>query len=229
MDLDFLAQQIRLDIWRQACTDGSGQAAVLVQATPITPNPLLCAPNFRMIQLGEGIQGRIRTSTQTLASFCETLRFTTTFVLDEVPGQPEFVEELPFTLVWAGPVENRLAIPQIRPPAPPAPRVDIVTAGCLVCRPGDFAQVHLRFVNPGFARAVELKVGSHFPDGVTVLSLLSPHLEVVVPPGNSEIVIPGIALPPDVPLGSYLVEARLLDPPFGLTLSVDYLTITVIP
>jgi hypothetical protein len=229
MDLDFFSQQLRLDLWRQPCTDGSGQVAVLVQATPVTPNPLLCSTNFRMVQLGVDIQGRIRTSTAGLASFCEQLPFTTTFILDEVPGQPPFVEEFPFTLVWAGPTDNRLDIPQVRPPAPPAPRADVVTAGCLVCRPGDFAQVHLRFSNPGFARTVELKVGTHFPDGVTVLSLLDPHFEVALPPGESEIVIPGLVLPADVPLGAYLVEARLLDPVFGLTLSVDYLSVTVIP
>ncbi len=229
MEVAFLSQQMRLDFWRQPCVDGSGQAAVLVQATPITPNPLLCSPNFRIIQVGVNIQGRIRTSTSALTRFCEPLPFTTTFVLDEEPGEPPFVEELPFTLVWATQPGNRLDIPQLRPPSPPPPRVDIVTTACVVCRAGDFAQVHLHLSNPTFPRTVEIKVGTHFPDGVTVLSLLDPHLEVTVPPGESDILIPGIFLPEGLAVGIYLVEARLLDPVFGITLSLDYLSLTVIP
>ena len=224
-----LAERIRLDLWRQVCVDGSGEVAVLVQATPITPDPLLCSFSFRMIQRGVAIQGRIRTSTATAASFCDELPFTTTFVLDEQPGEPPFIEEFPFTLLWATPLVNALEVPQVRPPSPPPPRVTIVNTGCLTCRPGDFAQVHLHFTNPGPPRNVEVKAGSHFPDGVTVLSLVAPHLEVTVPSGESEILIPGISLPAGLPLGAYLVEARLLDPVFGTTLSADYLSLRLIP
>jgi hypothetical protein len=223
------AERIRLDLWRQPCVDGSGETAVLIQATPVTPAPLLCSFSFRMIQLGVEIQGRIRTSTDTAVAFCDDLPFAATFVLDEQPGDPPLIEELPFTLLWATPLVNVLEVPQRRPPAPPAPRVSIVTTGCLTCRPGDFAQVHLHLTNPGPPRNVEVKAGSHFPNGVTVLSLVGPHLEMTVPSGESDIAIPGLFVPADVERGAYLIEARLLDPVLGTTLSADYLSLRVIP
>jgi hypothetical protein len=226
---EVLAQRIRLDVWRQACVDGSGDVAVLVQATPITPNPLLCSFSFRVIQSGETIQGRIRTSTASPAGFCNQLPFTTTFVLDEEPGEPPFIEQFPFTLIWATPVVNEIDVPQLRPPSPPPPRISIVPTGCLVCRPGDFAQVHLHLTNPGPPQNVEVKAGVHFPDGVTVLTVVDEHLEILVPRGESDILIPGIVIPEGVAFGAYLVEARLLDPEFGTTLSVDYLSMRIIP
>lgn len=223
------SDRIRLDLWRQPCVDGSGETAVLIQATPITPDPLLCSFSFRMIQLGVEIQGRIRTATDTAATFCDALPFTATFVLDEQPGDPPLIEELPFTLRWASPLVNELDVPQRRPPSPRPPRISIANAGCLTCRPGDFAQVHLHLSNPGPPRNVEVKAGSHFPDGVTVLSLVGPNLEMTVPSGESDISIPGVFLPADVAPGAYLIEARLLDPVFGTTLSADYLSLRVTP
>ena len=224
-----LAERIRLDLWREPCVDGSGEIAVLIQATPITPGPLLCSFNFRLSQLGIERQGRIRTSTATAAAFCDVLPFTTTFVLDEQPGNPPLIVAFPFEMLWATPLVNVLDVPQQRPPAPPPPRVTIENTGCLTCRPGDFAQVHLHFTNSGPPQNVEVKAGSHFPDGVTVLSLVGPHLEVTVPSGESDIFISGVILPAEVPLGAYLIEARLLDPIFGTTLSADYLTVRLVP
>jgi hypothetical protein len=77
----------------------------------------------------------------------------------------------------------------------------------------------MSFSNAGAERAVELKAVDHFPDGTTVLGLVGAHEEVALPPGNSVLELPPIALPDGLAAGTYFVEVALLDRAHGATLS----------
>jgi hypothetical protein len=115
-----------------------------------------------------------------------------------------------------------------RPPGPPIPDVKIALEGCSPCRAGDVAKITLNFANPGPERTLELKAVAHFPDGVTVVQLVSPHGEFVVPPGDSILEFDDITLSEDLPLGTHVLEAALLDPAHGLSLSRHSLPVRVV-
>lgn len=94
----------RLDVWRQACRDGSGDLAVLVRVTPNTPKVFICSLEFSITQNGIDIQGRTTTTTSagTAPQFCGDVTSPTTLLLFESPGEPEFRERASFTLAYNG-------------------------------------------------------------------------------------------------------------------------------
>jgi len=111
---------------------------------------------------------------------------------------------------------------QATPPGDQPPLVNIVTTGCSSspCRAGATVSFSLDFSNPGPEPVtVELAFVSHFPDGVTVHSFLAPDLEVTLPPGESVLELAPATLTPDLPSGTYFLEAALLHRVTGATLS----------
>lgn len=115
------------------------------------------------------------------------------------------------------------------PCSPSPPGVQVVVTGCNPCKIGQFAELHLHVTNPGAARTVEVKAGSHFPDGVTNFVFLGRYVEMQIPAGESDILIPGLTLPAGLPFGVYTIEAALLEPDFGTTLSRHSVTATLNP
>ncbi len=223
------ADRIHLAVWRQACQDGSGQVVVLVHATPVSTGPSLCGTQLTVVQNGVQITGRLRTTTRrAVPIFCDDLFAPTTLVLDETIGQPPFDEEAAFTLVWNGFPTRQIEIPP-GPAASAPPSVAVIVTGCSPCRAGDLAEIRLHLLNPGPERVVEVKAGSRFPDGVSSVVFLGRYVEHRVPPGESDILVPAIVLPADLPLGPYVVEASLLDPDFGSILSRSIVTVEFRP
>jgi hypothetical protein len=109
---------------------------------------------------------------------------------------------------------------QATPPGDPPPLVNIVTSGCSPCRVGDSISLSLDFSNPVTEpRTVELTFVGHFPDGVTVRSFLAQDLEATLPPGESSLQLDPATITVDLPVGTYFLEAALLHPVTGVTLS----------
>ena len=219
-------EQFHLEIWRQACQDGSGQLAVLMRATPTSPGPYLSGASFTIIQGESRMEVRLRRNTETTESFGADLWAPTTLVLTEAAGSPTFTEEDTFLLVWDGAPDAQIEIPA----AGPQPRVQVVIADdCNPCQGGRVTEASLRFSNPGPARAIELKTGARFPDGVTSVTILGRYTELTLPAGNTEMLLFRAAVPVGATPGSYAIEAAILEPDFGVTLSRHSATLQIMP
>ena len=109
---------------------------------------------------------------------------------------------LPFTLA-AGPV--------------PSPGVEIIAEGCSPCTTGDRATFVLHVVNPGPARGVQVVALLRHPNGAVYP--MQHHGDVVlIPAGASSIVLADFIVPGGT-AGVFLIEAALVDPQTGVTLS----------
>ena len=217
----------RIDVWRVACQDGTG-VALLLRATPITPDPFVCGGSLTLLQNGMQIQAALR---QTQPSeFCGELGVATTFSLERQSSSgPAFDNTLTFTLGIAQGTAGHttLYVPGNGPASELS--IQVIVTGCNPCKVGDFAKVHLHVTNPGPAGAVEVKAGSRFPDGVTNFVFLGRYVELEIPSGESDIDIPGLVLPAELPFGTYTIEAALLEPDFGRTLARHSVTAALDP
>jgi hypothetical protein len=94
-------ERLHLQVWRQACQDGTG-SAVLMHAAPTTAAPLFCAGDFTLLQ--GGLQhNAVLLATLGSPRFCADLTSPTTVILDAAAGPPiPFDREQPFTLSFAG-------------------------------------------------------------------------------------------------------------------------------
>ncbi len=106
----------------------------------------------------------------------------------------------------------------------------VVSKGCGPCRVGDVAKFNVAVVNSRATRTVEMKVFVRFPDGSTIFNLVDRHHEEALAAGSTvEFDIPGVAVPPGVPAGTYAIEAALLDPGTGKTLARHALAVALVP
>ena len=142
------------------------------------------------------------------SSLCGDLFVPTTTIMEIAAGQPAFDRAGAFTFIYDGGSSGfqQIEVPAGGPPSPPPFSVQVVATGCNPCKVGDFAKLHLHVTNPGAARYVEVKAGSHFPDGVTSFVFLGRYVELLIPAGESDIDIPGLTLPPGLPFGTYTIE-----------------------
>lgn len=215
LSIFFGSGQGKLELWRQACQDGSGQTAMLVRATPFTASVHVCSPTI--IQNGIQFQGRLAPGPG--QSFCDSLFIPQTFILVEGSGTPQFNGAAAFSLINDGIPATRIDVPAGEP-VPPPPTITVVSTGCTSCGPGQVVATHAHIVNPGPATLVELKTGVRFPDG-SVVGLLGRHDDMALGAGQTIDVdlLSGFVVPLGIPIGTYLVEAALLEPELGVTLS----------
>ena len=110
----------------------------------------------------------------------------------------------------------------------PAPGVELVASGCSPCATGDRATFVLTIVNPACfpqvgasPRGVQVAALLRHPNGTT-LPLPVHGQSVLLPAGASSITLADFIVPGGEP-GVYLIEAALLDPQTGVTLSRDVL------
>jgi len=203
-----------VEVWRVACQDTSGQAAVLLRATPIAPLPRVCYFDFEIFQDGQQFEAILRRSDGT--SFCSSLAHAATFFFekDSFISIP-FDTTQAFTLIHSS-FSSRGTILEI--PAGEPLSISIISTGCNPCTAGQTAAFHIHVVNPGPPIAVELKTGIHIPGGAAI-TLLGIHVGDVLETGEFDIPLVNIVVSGDVPNGTYTVEAAILDPIFGTTLS----------
>lgn len=222
----FLLERTLLELWRQPCTDGSGETAVLLRATPLTPTALVCSASFSINQGALNIPAQLAQVAG--QPFCAVITGSATFVLSEAAGQPPFDETAAFSLVHGGTPPTLVQVPP-QGPVSPLPSVTVLATGCRPCRPGDAARFVARIANPGMPVRVALKTGARLPDA-SIAPLLDPALEVILPGGQTvEVVLLELAVPAELPVGTYVVESALLEPVLGVTLSRSGLTVDRLP
>jgi hypothetical protein len=121
------------------------------------------------------------------------------------------------------------------PPAPPigppptalSPTIEVIATGCTTCRPGGVVGYDAHISNPGAPMLVELKGGARLPDG-TVLRLID--IEMTIPTGSTTVTIaPLQMLPAELSVMDLTVEAALLEPALGVTLSRHTMTLHLLP
>jgi len=236
-DVNWFTDSMRFELWRHPCQDGVGSFPLL-RVTPLTVGPFLCSSVFSVQQGGRPF-GNIRLALEpgsSLSSFCGDLVASATFALASWAHEPPFYDpDEVFTVVFDGgdntaTLEVPAATAPPPPPPPGPPSVTVVIKGCTTCRVGDFAKIDLSIINPGAAQTVEMKVFSRFPDGSTIFNFIDRHHEQLLPGNTSfEFVIPGLTLPSGLPFGSYTIEAALLEPETGVTISRHSVPAQLVP
>jgi hypothetical protein len=123
----------------------------------------------------------------------------------------------------------RLDVPYA-PPAgslPPPPTITVLPTNCNPCRSGQTVGFNGNVNNPGPAMQAEIKAGARFPDG-SILPLVS---QVVTLPSGASVLtlVPAQTLPAGLPTIDLLVEAAVLEPALGVTLSRHNVTLHLSP
>ena len=76
---------------------------------------------------------------------------------------------------------------------------------------------------------MELKTGARLPDGSAV-TILERHEEEMIPSGVTVIpLFAGFVLPAGIAAGTYAIEAALIEPVLGVTLSRSSVLLTLMP
>jgi hypothetical protein len=225
--------QMRFEVWREPCTDGSGRMATLLRVTPLSGQPFLCSVNFTVIQgnLQYNLVRLLQTSTNT-GSFCNTVLIPTSLIISQFTTGPQFDDLQAFSLIHGGgtPGVSRLEVGAagsvISPPA-----IQVILSACVNCRASDRFLMLVRARDPANqAQRIEVKIGVRLPDGTPVNMLGDPHLEVTLSPLlDTTVPILDLALPPSLPAGVYTAEAVFLEPALGETFSRHVLPFQIVP
>jgi hypothetical protein len=215
-----------LDVWRQACSGGG--SIVLLRVTPLTAGALTCDLSYKVVQGGSQFDV-VLTDDNDAYGFCDSVFVPTTFYL--APSGPAYDPTQPFTLVFdtvtASPRFVSLPVSGAGAPGRVAPTITVVPTACTTCHSGQVVGYVMSLNNPGAPMVVELKGGARFPDG-TILALAS--TTATLPSGASALtLVPAQALPLGLPTVDLLVEAAVLDPSLGVTLSRHSVILHLLP
>jgi hypothetical protein len=204
----------RGDVWRVPCADNPNQVALLLRITQQNSSPFICSSSFTLVQAGQQIDPVIQ-QTPSSGSFCTDLLVPTTFALERRSG-PAFDPKGAFTLSHDSDVVRTLDVPAGG--GTPMLGITVVSTGCSPCSAGQIATFHMHTVNPGAPLGVEVRAGLRLPNGPS-FPLFDLCTVTVVESGEHDIPLLSIIVPGDVPNGTYAIEAAILDPIFGATLS----------
>jgi hypothetical protein len=222
----WLSDQARLELWRQPCANDASQFAALLRVTPITPEPFVCGINFFITQGATQFQATVRTS-QTGSGFCTDLPGPQTLLLTEEFGASGTLNVVGgFSVVHDGVTSTQVLDVPPRGGALP-PSVTVVSTGCNPCHSGQVVAFQVNLANPGPSTTVEVKGGARFPDG-SVLALL--NQTIAVGSGSTNLpFVPAQPLPLGLPTIDLVVEAALVDPVLGTTLSRHSVVLHLLP
>ena len=243
MNVLYGQDQLRVTLWRQQCQN-TGDIVLLMRATPVSVSSLLCASRWYLDQDLSRFEVTFRTIIAPLVDgpgppFCETIAAPVTIIVAPstlaggAPGTFDATDD--FSLLYYGATEDggryvvyRLEIPYPSPilPPPVLPTIAVVATGCTTCRSGEVVAYQTNVNNPGPPLRVEYRGGVRMPDG-SILPLVN---QVTTIPSGASILalLPAQALP-TVPAVDLLVEAALLEPSLGVTLSRHNVTLHLSP
>lgn len=224
---------VEIDIWRQACTDGSGQTAALARITPSQNSPsFVCSSQFVLIQNAAVVPGRITLNLSGQA-FCSNLAVPATFYLLENFLEVPLNVAQPFTVLYTPPGSATLSQLEIPAPGPlPAgpPSIAIIPTGCTTCHSNGIMGFNVQITNPGSAMIAQIKFGGRLADGTIVAVLGADHQEVL---GAGQTIVvnamPAFTLPNNLPTADVQMEAAVVEPQLGVTLSRTTLTVHMLP
>jgi hypothetical protein len=214
------ADAFTIEVWRVVCQDDSGETAVLLRATPISRLPYVCSYEFEIFQDGQQTDAILMLANG--AGFCSNLVHPAIFFLDR--SQSYYSPSIPFNTTEAFTLlhvayseKDRGLILEI--PAGGPPGLTVVSTGCNPCRAGDTASFHVHVSNPGDRVGVELKTATHLPNGGPTLTILGEFVGRMLESGDVDIPLTSILITDDLPNGTYTIEAAILNPVVGTTIS----------
>ena len=219
-------EQSRFDLWRQACPGGG--SIVLLRVTPITSGPFICDLSFALVQGASQFDILLTDQNETFG-FCNNLFVPLTFYV--APDGPAYDPQQAFTLLFdtvtGSPRFAALEVAAAGPLPPPLPTIAVVATACTTCHSGQVVGYNLSINNPGPAMVAEIKGGARFPDG-SILPLL--NTVTSLPSGPSTLaLVPAQALPGGLPTLDLFVEAAILEPVLGVTLSRHSVVVHLLP
>jgi hypothetical protein len=218
--------QTHLDVWRLTCPDGV-TSIVLARLTPIRTEPFICSINLTIVQGGTQFEIELTDENETFA-FCGNLFTSRTFYL--APDGATYNPDEAFTLIYfdrstLGLQPLEITAARAQPPLPPS--VTVVSTACNPCHSGQTGAFSMFFTNPGPPFVAEVKGGARFPDG-SILPLVNTVTNI--PSGPSVLtLVPAQALPPGLPTIDLGIEAAILEPALGVTLSRHSVTLHLLP
>jgi hypothetical protein len=219
-------EQSHFDLWRQACP--AGGSIVLFRVTPLTPGAFICDLSFTIVQ-GPSQFNILLTEQNDTFGFCDNLFVPTTFYL--APDGPAYDPAQPFTLLFdtvtGSPRFATLGVTGAGALASSPPTITVVATACTTCHSGQVVGYTMSISNPGPAMVAEVKAGARFPDGA-ILALV--NTVVTLPAGPSMLaLVPQQPLPGGLPTADLLVEAAILEPSLGVTLSRHSVLLHLLP
>jgi hypothetical protein len=231
-----VADRLSVTLWRQPCQD-SADSVLLLRATPTSAAPSLCGTRWYLKQDTHQFYvtfGSVVASADGPGrEFCERITAPVTVVVrtgDLAGGDPgSFEIEDDFDLFFYGSFGGPYVVFTIEVPyaGPPSPTITVVATRCNPCRSGQTVAIEARVDNPSPAGPAEIKAAARLPDG-RVVSLV--NTVATLASGASVItVVPAQSLPMGLPAIDVLVEAAILDPVLGRTLSRHALTLRLLP
>jgi hypothetical protein len=220
------SEQSRFDLWRQPCP--SGGSVVLLRVTPITSGPLICDFSFTLVQSASQFDVLL-TDQNDPFGFCNNLFVPLTFYV--APDGPAYEPQQAFTLLFdtvtGSPRFAALEVPAAGSAPPPSPTITVVATGCTTCRSGQVVGYNVSINNPGPAMVAEIRGGARFPDG-SILPLL--NTLTALPSGSTVLPLaPAQVLPGGLPTLDLFVEAAILEPALGVTLSRHSVVLHLLP
>jgi hypothetical protein len=206
------------DVWRVTCADDPNTVALLFRAIPQIGEPFVCSGSFDIIQGGQQLTVRFEQTPGSFLSFCDDLLVATTVAIERHLGAP-FDPKGAFTLVFDGisAGNQSLEVPAVGGSTDLG--ITVVSTGCNPCSAGQTATFHVHVVNRTGRLAVELRAGIKFPNNGPQVAIFDLCTETVLETGEQDIPLASIVVPGNVPNGTYTIEAAILDPIFGTTLS----------
>ena len=219
-------EQSHFDVWRQPCPGGG--SIVLLRVTPLTSGAFICDLSFTIVQ-GASQFDVLLTDQNDTFGFCDNLFVPLTFYL--APDGPAYDPAQPFTLLFdtvtGSPRFATLGVTGAGPLAFSPPTITVVATACTTCHSGQVVGYTMSVNNPGPAMVAEVKAGARFPDG-SILALVS--TVVTLPAGPSILtLVPQQPLPGGLPTVDLLVEAAILEPVLGVTLSRHSVLLHLLP
>ena len=228
--------RMRVTLWRQHCKD-SEDFVLLLRAAPTSSTPFLCGTRWYLEQDASEFYvtflSAITDPAGTGPAFCDRIVGPTTVIVtpaDLFGGEPgTFDDDDDFALTFYGSfggpyVVFRLDIPYA---GPPVPTLTVVSTGCNPCHSGQTVGFNGNVDNPGPAQQAEIKAAARLPDG-SIVPLVN---KVVTLASGASVVtlVPPRSLPTGLTTMDVSIEAAILEPAFGVTLSRHKVTLHLMP
>jgi len=236
IDVQDGADRMRVTLWRQHCQD-SEDLVLLLRVTPISAAPFVCGNRWYLEQDASEFYvtflSAITDSAGMGTTFCDRISGPTTVIVtpaDLSSGEPgTFDDEDDFGLTFYGSVVGPYVVFRIDMPyaGPPWPTIAVVPTGCNPCHSGQTVGIDGNVDNPGPAMQAEIKTAARLADG----SLVSLVNKVVTLASGASVLtlVPPRALPAGLTTMDVSIEAAILEPALGVTLSRHKVILHLLP
>lgn len=188
-------QQLRFEIWRHPCQDGT-DAPTLLRATPLTTQPFLCGVDFQLFQASERFDVDLRKISPNGSAFCEPVSAPTTLIVFPCCGHP-FNDVEAYHLVYdppflTSPVTFDVPASSAPPPPPPASLAGAaILPGSRAVQVGHVATAFATIINGTEGDATDCTIAPNAgPPGSFSYQPTDPNTNVPIGTANTPVTIP---------------------------------------